>query len=274
MTAAVTSRDSHTFAIMGSGNVASHLAPSLTRAGWRCRAVWSRSPEHAAELASLVGAESTSDRDLFAHLLQGDPSVELLLLCVSDDGLAEVAESLPPDLTATVVHTSGSTPMSVLSGLRSYGVLYPLQTFSKSRALDMARVPLLLEWSDAEAEDRLRNLAGALGSDDVRHVTSGERGNLHLAACFGCNFVNHLLVVAQDLLRGTPLSLSDMRPLIEETISKALTADDPAALQTGPAVRHDTSTLQRHEALLRNDPHLTTIYQLMTQSIQERAEKS
>ena len=108
----------------------------------------------------------------------------------------------------------------------------------------------------------------------MRHVTSEERGRLHLAACFGCNFVNHLLVVAQDLLRWTPLSLSDMRPLIEETISKALTADDPAALQTGPAVRHDTSTLQRHKALLRDDPHLTTIYQLMTQSIQERAEKS
>ena len=268
------SRDSHTFAIMGSGNVASHLAPSLARAGWRCRAVWSRSPEHAAELASQVGAKSTSDRTLFAHLLQGDPSVELLLLCVSDDGLAEVTESLPPDLTATVVHTSGSTPISVLSGLPSYGVLYPLQTFSRSRALDMARVPLLLEWSDAEAEDRLRALAGALGSEDVRHVTSEERGRLHLAACFGCNFVNHLLVVAQNLLRGTPLSLSDMRPLIEETISKALTADDPAALQTGPAVRHDMSTLQRHEALLRDDPHLTTIYQLMTQSIQERAEKS
>lgn len=269
-----TSRDSHTFAIMGSGNVASNLAPSLTRAGWRCRAVWSRSPEHADELASQVGAESTSDRALFAHLLQGDPSVELLLLCVSDDGLAEVAESLPPDLPATVAHTSGSTPMSVLSGLRSYGVLYPLQTFSRSRTLDMSRVPLLLEWSGPEAEDRLRTLADALGSADVRHVTSEERGRLHLAACFGCNFVNHLLVVAQDLLRGTPLSLSDMRPLIEETISKALTADDPVALQTGPAVRHDKSTLQRHKALLRDDPRLTAIYQLMTQSIQERAEKS
>ena len=269
-----TSRESHTFAIMGSGNVASHLAPSLTRAGWCCRAVWSRSPEHAAELASPVGAESTSDRDRFAHLLLEDPSVELLLLCVSDDGLAEVAESLPTDLTATVVHTSGSTPISVLSGLRSYGVLYPLQTFSRSRALDMARVPLLLEWSDREAEGRLRALAGALGSEDVRHVTSEERGRLHLAACFGCNFVNHLLAVAQDLLLGTPMSLSDMRPLIEETISKALATDDPAALQTGPAVRHDKSTLQRHEALLRDDPRLTTIYQLMTQSIQERAEKS
>ena len=269
-----TSRDSHTFAIMGSGNVASHLAPSLTRAGWRCRAVWSRSAEHADELASQVGAESTSDRALFAHLLQGDPSVELLLLCVSDDGLAEVAESLPPDLPATVVHTSGSTPMSVLSELRSYGVLYPLQTFSRSRTLDMSRVPLLLEWSGPEAEDRLRTLADALGSADVRHVTSEERGRLHLAACFGCNFVNHLLVVAQDLLQGTPLSLSDMRPLIEETISKALTAADPATLQTGPAVRHDKSTLQRHKALLRDDPHLTAIYQLMTQSIQERAEKS
>ena len=81
--------------------------------------------------------------------------MDLLLLCVSDDGLAEVTESLPPDLTATVVHTSGSTPISVLSGLPSYGVLYPLQTFSRSRALDMARVPLLLEWSDAEAEDHL-----------------------------------------------------------------------------------------------------------------------
>ena len=209
-----TPQEPHTFAIMGSGNVASHLAPSLTRAGWRCRAVWSRSEEHAAELASTVGAESTSDCAYFYRLLQEDPSVELLLLCLTDDGLSDVAKKLPPKLTATVVHTSGSTPMSVLSRIPSYGVLYPVQTFSKSRALDMSQVPLLLEWSDPEAESLLRALADALGSEDVRLVTSEERGRLHLATCFGCNFVNHLLAVAQDLLRETPLSLSDMRPLI------------------------------------------------------------
>lgn len=267
-------QETHTFAIMGSGNVASHLAPSLTRAGWRCRAVWSRSEEHAADLASKVAAESTSDCAYFYRLLQEDPSVELLLLCLTDDGLSDVAKKLPPKLTATVVHTSGSTPMSVLSGVPSYGVLYPVQTFSKSRALDMSRVPLLLEWSDPQAESLLRALADALGSEDVRQVTSEERGRLHLAACFGCNFVNHLLAVAQDLLRETPLSLSDMRPLIEETISKAMASDDPATLQTGPAIRHDESTLQRHQALLNGDPRLNAIYQLMTHSIQERAEKS
>lgn len=269
-----TPQETHTFAIMGSGNVASHLAPSLTRAGWRCRAVWSRSEEHAADLASKVGAESTSDCAYFYRLLQEDPSIELLLLCLTDDGLSDVAKKLPSDLSATVIHTSGSTPMSVLSRVPSYGVLYPVQTFSKSRALDMSRVPLLLEWSDPEAESLLRALADALGSEDVRHATSEERGSLHLAACFGCNFVNHLLAVAQDLLRETPLSLSDMRPLIEETISKAMASDDPATLQTGPAIRHDESTLQRHQALLNGDPRLTTLYQLMTHSIQERAEKS
>lgn len=269
-----TPQKTHTFAIMGSGNVASHLAPSLTRAGWRCRAVWSRSEEHAVDLASKVGAKSTSDCAYFYRLLQEDPSVELLLLCLTDDGLSNVAKKLPPKLTATVVHTSGSTPMSVLSGVPSYGVLYPVQTFSKSRALDISRVPLLLEWSDPQAESLLRSLADALGSEDMRQVTSEERGRLHLAACFGCNFVNHLLAVAQDLLRETPLSLSDMRPLIEETISKAMASDDPATLQTGPAIRHDESTLQRHQALLNGDPRLTAIYQLMTQSIQERAEKS
>lgn len=138
----------------------------------------------------------------------------------------------------------------------------------------MSQVPLLLEWSDPEAESLLRALADALGSEDVRQVTSEERGRLHLAACFGCNFVNHLLTVAQDLLRETPLSLSDMRPLIEETISKAMASHDPATLQTGPAIRHDESTLQRHQALLNGDPRLTTLYQLMTHSIQKRAEKS
>ena len=264
----------HAFAIMGSGNVASHLAPSLTQAGWRCRAVWSRSEEHAAELASKVGAESTSDRAYFYQILQEDHSVDLLLLCLTDDGLSEVAKELPSDLPTTVIHTSGSTPMSVLSGVPSYGVLYPLQTFSKSRALDLSRIPLLLEWSDTQAESLLRSLTDALGGEDVRHVTSEERGRLHLAACFGCNFVNHLLAVAQDLLQETPLSLSDMRPLIEETISKAIASDDPATLQTGPAIRHDESTLQRHQALLREEPSLTALYQLMTQSIQERAEKS
>ena len=267
-------QETHTFAIMGSGNVASHLAPSLTRAGWHCRAVWSRSEEHAADLASKVAAESTSDCAYFYRLLQEDPSIELLLLCLTDDGLSDVAKKLPSDLSATAVHTSGSTPMSVLSRVPSYGVLYPVQTFSKSRALDKSRVPLLLEWSDPQAESLLRSLADALGSEDVRHATSEERGRLHLAACFGCNFVNHLLAVAQDLLRETPLSLSDMRPLIEETISKAMASDDPATLQTGPAIRNDESTLQRHQALLNGDPRLTTIYQLMTNSIQERAEKS
>jgi predicted short-subunit dehydrogenase-like oxidoreductase (DUF2520 family) len=259
------------FAIMGSGNVATHLAPALVSGGWDCVAAWSRSEEHAEQLARRLEAEGVTDRAAFLRMVSSDPSIDLLLLCVTDDGLAEIADELPSDLPATVLHTSGSTPMSILSRVRSYGVLYPIQTFSKSRAVEMSEVPLFVEANDDRAREVIRAITDALGSKAVRPLSSEERGRLHVAACFGCNFVNHMYALAADVLRDTSLSLSDLEPLLRETLAKGLAAaDDPGSVQTGPAERRDTRTLRRHEELLRDDPSLLRLYRLLSLSIQER----
>lgn len=260
---------------MGSGRVASHLAPALVAGGWRCTTVCSRTAEHASALADRLGAQWTTDRTLFYEELQGDDAPDLLLLVVTDDALREVAQELPEGLPMTVLHTSGSTPMSVLERCPSYGVLYPLQTFSLERAIDMSRVPLFVEGSGSQAMEMIDRIAKSLGTEVVREVGSEERTRLHVAACFACNFVNHMYALAGDVLEGSPIRLSDLGPLMEETLSKAIATEDPAAMQTGPAVRHDESTLERHRQLLRGmgDRQLIDLYDLVTRSIQERAKK-
>lgn len=253
---------------MGSGRVASHLAPALVRGGWRCSGVWSRTAEHAEALARRLGTDGTADRERFLRETEAD----LLLLCVTDDALRELARELPEGLSATVLHTSGSTGMSVLGRCSSYGVLYPLQTFSLSRPVDMSLVPLFVEWHDERAEQLIRRVAAALGTRELREVSSEERQRLHLAACLACNFTNHLYTLASDVLRGSSVHLTDLLPLMEETLSKAVAADDPATVQTGPAVRDDRSTMAVHRALLA--PELVPLYDLLTRSIQHRAQSN
>lgn len=266
---------SPTFAIMGSGRVASHLAPALVAGGWRCTTVYSRTAKHARALAEQLGAEWLTDREALYEELQGAEAPDLLLLVMNDDALRRVAQELPEGLRMTVLHTSGSTPMSVLERCRSFGVLYPLQTFSLERPLDMSRVPLFVEGSSSETMELIHRIAQSLGTEVVREVDSEDRTRLHVAACFACNFVNHMYTLAADVLEGSPIRLSDLGPLMEETLSKTIDSEDPVAMQTGPAVRHDESTLERHRTLLRTmgDQQLTDLYDLVTRSIQERAQK-
>ncbi|PEC35747.1 oxidoreductase, partial [Bacillus toyonensis] len=66
---------------------------------------------------------------------------------VKDDAISTVSESLK-DVNGLVVHTSGATAIDALSALKNYGVLYPLQTFSKAKPIDFANVPLCIEASN------------------------------------------------------------------------------------------------------------------------------
>lgn len=89
--------------------------------------VYSRTVESASKLANLVGAEP------ICKLESLRTSASIYIVALPDDVIASIVSVLPGK--GCVVHTGGSTPMSVFEGLRAkgFGVFYPFQTFSRSK---------------------------------------------------------------------------------------------------------------------------------------------
>lgn len=222
---------------IGSGNVATHFAIALKAIGADIVQVWSHDGKNAEILAALTKAEPISNWDDL------DRSADCYLIAVKDDAIAGVAAHLT-DVKGVVIHTSGATPMSVLSEVKSgYGVIYPLQTFSKSKAVDMTQVPLCIEADQPLTLEKIQVIAQLL-SPKVSVITSQQRSILHLAAVFACNFSNHLYQLSSGLLEQYNLNFDLLKPLILETAEK-VQSNAPAEAQTGPASRGDQKTIKK-----------------------------
>lgn len=245
--------------IIGSGNVATHFSAALKNAGYRIMQVYSPNFQNASLLAYHVGAEATSD------LQDITPETDIFIISVKDDAIAEIAEALAK-YQKLIVHTSGATSLDAVRAFTDYaGVLYPLQTFSKSKEVDFFTVPLCVEGADESITARLKELAATI-SNNVYSVTSADRKILHLAAVFACNFPNYLYGVAQQLLAAHNMEFDMLKPLILETAQK-VQQQYPANVQTGPAVRNDELTMNAHLQLLNHQPQLQEIYNLLSQGI-------
>nr|WP_294893860.1 Rossmann-like and DUF2520 domain-containing protein [uncultured Pedobacter sp.] len=246
-------------AILGAGNVATHLSKALIMSGNPVVQVWSRNHQNAIELALKTGANSIAD------LNEIDEDVELIIIAVSDDAIASVAHLIPISNTRIIAHTSGSTNISVLNVHPKTAVLYPLQTFSKNVELDFKTVPLCVEASDTATENIILQLSHKL-SNQVEIVSSAKRVLLHISAVFACNFTNYFYAVSQELLQEAGLNFDLIKPLIFETVNK-ITDHSPYDVQTGPAKRNDEQTIAKHLEILKDKPALQELYGLISQNI-------
>ena len=181
--------------------------------------------------------------------------------------LEELAGHIAPKVgDALCLHTAGSMLMDVFCGHAArYGVLYPMQTFSKHTPVDFREIPVFLEASDASAYGMAEELARSV-SGNVRAMSSADRRYLHLAAVFACNFVNHCYALSEEVLRKIDVPFEVMRPLIDETARKVRQMP-PREAQTGPAVRYDRNVMDRQLALLEDEPDMQAIYEAMSRSI-------
>ncbi len=223
--------------LIGRGNVASHLQEALTQAGHQVLALGGRNRTQ----------PIPQDADLY-------------VIAVTDSAIAQVAEAIGP-VNGLVVHTAGSVPMSILPQ-RNRGVLYPLQTFTKGRPLDMRQIPLFIE-SDGNLP-LLHEVASQISSV-VTEMDSSRRRFLHLAAVFCCNFTNHMYRITQKMLAQHDIPFSVMLPLIDETARKVHTLS-PAQAQTGPAVRWNHEVMAAQIELLERED-LKQLYQIISNSI-------
>jgi len=249
--------------LIGAGNLATQLGLALQEKGHRFEQVFSRTAESAEALAFLLGAEVVTRPELVR------PGADLYICALKDDALSDVLSGIQVG-NALMVHTAGSVPMDVLSVCTSdYGVIYPLQTFSKGRKVEFRSIPFYIEAVRPESLQVIQALVADL-SDTVRVVDSEHRKYIHLAAVFASNFVNYLYAISGDILQEQQLSFDDMLPLIDEVARKVHTMT-PSKAQTGPAVRYDQQVMGKQLALLQNHPEWAQLYELLSKGIHKQA---
>lgn len=253
-------------ALIGKGNVGSHLEKALNNAGFI--------------------AESISSRDEYYHLDNPD----LIIISVKDDAIGAVisrlsgqlnnmtAEDLRFDATAAdysnypvIAHTSGSVGIEILKDnlpLRyPCGVIYPMQTFSRNIPMRYNDIPFLIEATDRATLENLKEIASNI-SDKVIEAGSAVRANYHIGAVLACNFANHLYALAEDFLKDKGLDFNILLPLLRQSVAK-LEGVTPREAQTGPAVRGDKNVIEYHLSRLKEYPKLQTIYTILSDSIQD-----
>lgn len=251
-------------ALIGAGNVATCLGPRLKEAGHEITAVYSRTVESARILADRLGATFTTD-------LKAVPASDAAIVMLKDDALKELAPAIADSLKdSLLLHTAGSVPMDIwyTAGAMKYGVLYPMQTFSKTSVIDWSQVPLFIEGSSDPVLESIKQLALSI-SPDVTPLSSEGRKKLHLAAVFTCNFSNHMYAIAEQLLADEGVPFRVMLPLVRETARKVETMS-PKDAQTGPAIRGDRKVIDEHLALLKDNPEFAELYRLISTDINRK----
>jgi len=247
--------------LVGAGRVATQLGRALFEAGHDIVAVYSYHLSSAEQLTALVGGTATDNIGLLPD------EADLFVVSVKDGVLeAVVAQLCEGRRGQTMVHTAGSMPMALFEGkAEHYGVLYPLQTFSKERRVDFSMTPIFIEASDASVQTLLHQVTSSI-SRQVSVLSTADRKYLHLAAVFACNFANHCYAMAATLLERHGVPFNVMLPLIDETARKVHELH-PRDAQTGPAVRYDENVIGMQAQLLADLPDLQRLYLLLSESI-------
>ena len=246
--------------IIGSGNVAYHLAKAFTQNNIEVSQIFGRNEVELNKISEELNIPySTKDLD----------DADLYLISVSDSAVEQVSDLIKTE-KALVAHTSGSLPIETLKGNYRKASFYPLQTFSKTKNLDYSKIPFFIEAENQIDEKSLFELASLI-SDNVETSDYEKRKYIHLTAVFACNFVNHLFARAKEISDSQDLDFNYFIPLIDETVEK-IHHLEPKLAQTGPAVRGDERILKLHEELIKDEQHLK-VYQLMNESIKKMYNK-
>ena len=246
--------------MLGAGNVATVVAKKAILAGHSVLQVYSRQREKAQQLASITDAAAI---DSYEHL---GKNADLYIVALADAALLELPQNWKTD-KGLVVHTAGTISMETLAGVSpDYGVLYPLQSLRAHLPIP-PNIPWLIDANTDENKRKLWAFAKSMG-ENVKEAGNEERLRLHVAAVIANNFGNHLLHLTEQFCQREGIDFNLLYPIMEETVHRLQYAP-PSAVQTGPAIRRDTSTIQTHIELLKKHEALLQLYKAFTESIQQ-----
>jgi predicted short-subunit dehydrogenase-like oxidoreductase (DUF2520 family) len=206
--------------------------------------------------AGRVGAAFTARLRERGLSLREDGDV--VLLCVPDRAIAGVARELP--VGPWVAHVSGATPLAALDPHVRRFSLHPLQTFTRDRGAEQ----LDGSWGAVTAEtEEARStgyeLAALLGLRPF-DLADDRRALYHAGAAFASTYVVTLYRIASQLLESAGAPPEALVPLMVRTIENGFQ-------QTGPIVRGDFGTIERHrEAIRSTHPELERTYETLAEA--------
>jgi len=257
-------------AIVGAGAVGTALGRRLVDRGYRVCAVLSRRLDPADHLARRLGANVAS-----TDLADLPPEARFVFVCVPDDAIGSVADSLAavahPWSETFAAHTAGGRPAAALAPLADAGArilsVHPMQTFTDDTppaAFD--GIVAGLEGDD-EAVAVAEAMVRRLGARPVV-LSPHEKALYHGAAALASNGLVALLASVREVLDTAGIDGDDadalLRPLVDQTWQN-LQEGPPEAVLTGPAARGDQGTVDAHlDALSEAAPHLLPLYAALT----------
>ncbi len=248
------------FVVFGAGNVAFHFIQALISKNFNIVQIVGRSENNTKYLAEKFHLAYTTNK------VNVRKDADVYLYCTSDNSLNELI-SLKIATDAIHIHTAGSVEMDVFKNLKSrYGVIYPLQTLSKTKNIDFeTKVPLFIEASDADTLKIVQFISESI-AQQVSVANSEKRLSLHISAVFANNFVNQLYQIAFEILAGQQIDFINLKPLIQETADK-IKFMLPKDAQTGPAKRMDTVIMSKHLDYLSKSIELQSLYRQISEMI-------
>ena len=186
------------------------------------------------------------------------PDGALVLICVPDDAIADVAATVPEG--PWVAHVSGATPLAALDPHRRRFSIHPLQTFTRARGpeqLDGAWCAVTAESDEAHASGLW--LAETLGLRPFA-LADGARPLYHAGASIASNYLVTLHDVASDLFRAAGAPPEALVPLMQRTIENGFEL-------TGPIERGDWETVEAHRRAIRAArPELEPLYDVLAEA--------
>lgn len=245
--------------ILGAGNIGTHL----------CKAFAKSSEILLVENYNRKGESIENCSIKVTNNLQKLQKSDVYIVTFSDRSLLEIPEKLK-HLKGIIVHTSGATSINTFASFDKHGVLYPIQSIRKEIPIDFKNVPMGIEGNSEKVVETLKTLAQSI-SNHVECLNSKQRLQLHIAAVFANNFSNFMYTQAASICENTNIDFQLMLPLINNTIEK-LKYNTPNNLQTGPAIRNDFLTIEKHLEHLKNTQQ-KELYRTLTKAIQTHYEK-
>jgi len=244
--------------IIGAGNVATVLGRLLKHKNFIIEQIVSRNKMHAEKLAQELNA------DAIENIQSLSSNSDVYIIAVNDDQIEAVSDQINAG-EKIVLHTCGSASIDVLKNTsKNVGVLYPLQSLRKEIPY-LPTIPFLIDANNDYSKGIISELAKSL-SDNITEANDEQRMQYHLSAVITSNFTNHLLSLTDEYCTINKIKFSQLLPLMQEVINR-IHLFHPAQMQTGPAVRNDISTIEKHLALLKDFPQLKNIYEMMSKSI-------
>ena len=188
---------------------------------------------------------------------------ELVLLCVPDAAIAEVARATARG--PWLAHTSGATPLAALDPHERRFGLHPLQTFTRERGpeqLDGAFAAVTAETDEARAAGVA--LAELLGLTPFA-LAEERRVLYHAGAAVAANYLVTLHRAASLLFAAAGAPAEGLTPLMRRTIENGFEL-------TGPIARGDWSTVDAHvDAIRQETPELEPMYRVLAEATAARA---